>query len=339
MIHELDPIEKELIRVASHKYGIQQSDILKHGRGFQNYVYEYHIDEIQYILRISKATTRSEEEILSELNFLNHLSQFDISVSLPVKSLNGQLLEQITLGKDNYYAVTFEKALGRHITYPDYLNNHEMFYRLGQITGKLHRASKSFSGDLNNRINWTENYYLNKFTEFIPCEEAEKINSLRKQIVDIEKIDKTPKNFGLIHGDINVGNFFVDNNHITLFDFDESQNSWYVEDIAIQLFYTVYVFCDDSIEERQKKATEFMQYFLKGYELEHDVELEMLKLIPKFLILREMIVHVGMYKMWDLSTLTGWAQDYYRDSSKRIKDQIPIVEFDTEWCNYLQHKG
>ena len=334
MIYELDPIEKELIRVASQKYDIQQSDIFKHGRGFQNYVYEYYIDENQYILRISKASTRSDKEILSELNFLNHLSQFDVSVSLPVKSLNGLLLEKITLGKDNYYAVTFEKASGTHITYPDYMNNQELFYRLGKLTGKLHKASKAFSCDLNDRISWTENYYLNKFTKFVPSEEVDKINSLRKQINEIEKIQKTSKNFGLIHGDINVGNFFVDDNHITLFDFDECQNSWYVEDIAIQLFYTVYVFCDDSIEERQKKATEFMQHFLKGYELEHDVEVEMLKLIPKFLILREMIVHVGMYKMWDLSTLTGWAQYYYRDSSKRIRDLTPIVEFDTEWCNY-----
>lgn len=240
------------------------------------------------------------------------------------------MIERITIGTENYFAVTFEKAIGRHITYPDYLNNHEIFHELGKITGRLHKVSEKFSGTQNKRIGWKENYYLKNFRSFIPDKE-EKITSLREQIKEIAKITKNQNNYGLIHGDINVGNFFVNTNQITLFDFDECQNSWYVEDIAIQLFYTVYVMCDDSVEERHEKAIEFMQYFLKGYKTEKSVDIEMLKLIPQFLILREMIVHVGMYKMWELDNLTGWASDYYRDSSKRIINRTPIVEFDSEW--------
>lgn len=332
MSKELDNIEKEIIVIAAQRYGINKDEIMKHGTGYQNLVYEYQKENKDYILRISKASTRTYSEIHSELDFLNHLSKDGVSVSLPVKSLNNNLVETIEIKNEKHYAVSFVKAIGKHINYPDYLDNHEMFYELGKITGKLHKSSMAFSK--NKRIEWTNNYYLKNFENFILDDEPVKRASLKKQMAVISNLTKNHKNFGLIHGDINVGNFFVDDNRITLFDFDECQNSWYVEDIAIQLFYTVYVLCDDSIEERHKKAVEFMQHFLRGYTSECEIDVEMLKLIPEFLILREMIVHVGIYKMWNLSDLEGWAQDYYRDSSRRIETLTPIVSFDDAWCNF-----
>lgn len=333
MINKVESIEDELIIVAVQRYGIPEENLFKHGSGYQNLVYEYRMNDKDYILRLSKSTTRSYEEILSELSFLQHLSNHEVSVSLPVKSLHHEFVEKIQIDENKYYAVAFEKALGDHIVYPDYLDNQEMFYELGKLTGRLHKASKAFPVGLNSRIHWEDNYYLKHATSFIPTKEIEKIDAFKAQIAEMMTIEKNDKNFGLIHGDINVGNFFSDDGRITLFDFDECQNSWYVEDIAIQLFYTVYVFCDDSLEERQKKAIEFMNHFLKGYRTENDIEIEMLKLIPKFLVLREMIVHVGIYKMWDLSKLEGWADDYYKESSRRIIDRTPIVDFDRAWCD------
>lgn len=326
--------EHSLITVVMQKYGILEENIFKHDGGFQNLVYEYQVDEKSYIIRISKSTTRSYEEILSEVNFLRHLSEHDVSVSLPIKSLGHEWIEVINSEDEEYYVVAFEKALGKHTTYPEYLNHQEMFFQLGQLTGRLHKVSQSFSVALNNRASWQDNYYLKHVTDFIPAEEIKKIEAFKLQISEMMKIKQDKKTMGLIHGDINVGNFFVNNGQITLFDFDECQNSWYVEDIAIQLFYTVYVFCDDSIEERREKAIEFMNHFLKGYTLENDITLDMLKLIPKFLVLREMIVHVGIYKMWNLSTLEGWAYDYYKQSTNRIINRVPIVDFDMKWCDY-----
>lgn len=323
-------LEENIVKICSEIYRVSEVDIKKHGRGYQNLVYEYKKENKDYILRISNSSTRSYIEIKSELEFLKHLSQFDVNVSLPVEMANGEAISRIVIAEKEFFAVTFEKAKGDHITYPDYLNNHEIFHELGKITGKLHRSSEKFMSEKNQRIDWKDNYYLKNFDSFVPVNEGKAI-SLEEQVKKIEKLSKSRNTFGLIHGDINVGNFFVDKSKITLFDFDECQNSWFIEDIAIQLFYTVYVMCDDSIEERNNKAKEFMQHFLKGYELEKSIDIEMLKLIPQFLMLREMIVHVGIYKMWDLDNLSGWASDYYRDSSKRILERTPIVNFDNEW--------
>lgn len=326
-------LEDRLLSFASLKFGFNVDDLMKNGGGYQNMIYQYELESKSYILRISKASTRSLNKIRSELDFLHHLDSIGVSVSVPVKSKDLKLIEEMSDELDTYYLVAFNKASGAHITYPDYLANPKFYYDLGKVTGKIHKGSKSFPQHMNKRHDWKENYYVKHFLEHIPSEEQKKIDALRAIVVDLEMIPRDDNNFGLIHGDINVGNFFVDNNKITMFDFDECQNSWYIEDIAIQLFYTVYVMCDDSIEERKEKAIEFMQNFLRGYKTEQDVDIEMIKLIPKFLMLREMIVHVGIYRRWDFSKLSGWSEDYFRDSSKRIIDRKPIVTYDSEWHN------
>lgn len=59
-----------------------------------------------------------------------------------------------------------------------------------------------------------------------------------------------------------MGNFLVSDKEINIFDFDECQYSWFVEDIAIQLFYIIYVFVDNSINDRKKQAYSFMKRLL-----------------------------------------------------------------------------
>ncbi|WP_369011133.1 phosphotransferase [Paenibacillus sp. MER TA 81-3] len=60
---------------------------------------------------------------------------------------------------------------------------------------------------------------------------AFKLIKRRHEWLKYLKQDK--ESYGLIHGDIKVGNFMVNHNVITMFDFDECQYSWCVKDIAI----------------------------------------------------------------------------------------------------------
>lgn len=308
---------------------------MKHTGGVQNLIYEYENNSSKYILRVSDALVRNINEIKSELDFILHLYEDDISVAIPIISQQGKYIESIEVEDKLYYVTSFIKATGNHINYPDYLNNFEIYYQLCKLTGKLHKSSKEYKAEGVSRGSWKTNYYMNNYEDFLPQDDLGLKAAYRKLIAEINKFPKSNDDFGLIHGDINVGNFFVDDKKLTLFDFDECQYSWYVEDIAIQLFYTVYVNNDDSILERNQMAIDFMQHFLKGYKSENHFDTEMIKRIPEFLILREMIVHVGMYKKWDMTNLNGWAVDYLRDSADRIRKRIPIVKFDSRWCDFL----
>lgn len=331
MKEKYEHLKLQIIEFLATKLKLPTESFIELGRGYQNIIFKCSMGDDEYIIRISDASTRTRSEIECEINFLIHLKSFNVDVSQPKTIINDQYITEYDFENRQFYIVIFNKASGSHISYPEYLNDKELFFNLGVITGRLHKASELFQSNYNNRKNWEENYYLKNRDVFIPITESEKRNAINDQILKISKLSSEQYDFGLIHGDINPGNFFVDGESITLFDFDECQNSWYIEDIAIQLFYTVYVFGDDDIEERNQKSIDFMQNFLKGYRTRREIKLESLKLITDFLVLREMIVHIGIYKKWDLNQLSPWARNYFNESSKRIISRKPIIEFNDAW--------
>jgi Ser/Thr protein kinase RdoA (MazF antagonist) len=149
----------------------------------------------------------------------------------------------------------------------------------------------------------------------------------------IRALPKDDGAYGLIHGDIGVGNFTVrDDGAVTLFDFDEAQYSWFVEDIAVQLYYLVYV-CggEDGKSLREEQARRFMHHFMKGYAPEHSLDEYWVRQIPLFLRLRELIVYIGAFRNWDGDETFGsadnqWFKDWIAESRARIENGIPIVD-------------
>lgn len=325
-----DIIEK-IINDLAEKYGIRYDELQPITGGYQNLVFEFVQNNKHYIFRISDSIARSEENINSELEWCGYLLEHGVPLSRPLKSSTGHLTETVDRDGIKMTATLFEKAPGRKMSYPEYWNNVEVFKRLGQITGKIHKVSKTYTSPNIKRNNWSENYYLKNLYNYIPKTEVNIRNAYERLMKDLTLLNHNENSFGLIHGDINVGNFCISDNQITLFDFDECQYSWFVEDIAIQLFYTVYPFGDDSIIERQEMADKFMNYFMSGYYSENVIDDYWIEKIPEFLKLRELIVHVGIYKMWDLNNLSEWQRDYYNQSANRIKNGVSLVEYRDNW--------
>ena len=61
----------------------------------------------------------------------------------------------------------------------------------------------------------------------------------------IERFDQLPRSvemFGLTHGDVHVGNLRRAGAKITLFDFDDAEYNWFLNDIATLMYYLVYVY-------------------------------------------------------------------------------------------------
>jgi Ser/Thr protein kinase RdoA (MazF antagonist) len=324
-------IIKKIINELAEKYGISYDELEPITGGYQNLIFEFIQNDKPYIFRISDSIIRSEEKIKSELEWCVYLLGHGVPLSRPLKSLTGHLTETAGRGGVKMTATLFEKAPGIKMSYPEYLNSIEVFKQLGQITGKIHKASKTYTSPNIKRNDWSENYYLKNLYNYIPKTETDIRIAYERLMMDFTLLNYNENSFGLIHGDINVWNFCISENQITLFDFDECQYSWFVEDIAIQLFYTVYPFGDDSITERQEIADKFMSYFMSGYYSENDLDDYWIKKIPEFLKLRELIVHVGIYKKWDINNLSEWQRDYYNQSANRIKNGISLVEYSDNW--------
>lgn len=321
-----DLFNEQILEESANRFGIDTSTLNLIG-SFQNYVYEYKRQNKLYILRLTHSSHRKEDLVKGELDWILYLVNNGVSASRPVYSINGKLTERIDID-DSYFIVTsFEKAEGKKIGYPECLSNDELFEECGRVTGKIHFLSKKYrpSSKEIQRHEWRENYYLQNIKKYIPDDQHKVYESYESIVNRINQLNKESDSFGIIHGDINVGNFLLSSKGINIFDFDECQYSWFVEDIAIQLFYIIYVFLDDSIEERQAETYGFMENFMKGYYKENYIDEYWLKQIPIFLQLRELIVYIGMHRSVDFSNMNQWMEKYISQSKLRIEQKIPIV--------------
>ncbi|WP_084315276.1 phosphotransferase enzyme family protein [Clostridium hydrogeniformans] len=316
----------EILKETASRFGVDTSTLELLGN-YQNYIYQYKKESKEYILRITHSSHRKDKEVIGELQWILYLSNNGISASKPIYSIYDRLTERINVD-DSYFIITsFEKAMGNKIGYPECLNNNELFEKCGRITGKIHSLSKRYkpSSKETQRHEWKDNYYLRNIEKYIPKHNNKIYESYYDIVNRLSNLTKDSNSFGLIHGDINVGNFLVSDKEINIFDFDECQYSWFVEDIAIQLFYIIYVFLDDSINDREKQAYSFMESFMKGYYKENYIDEYWIKQIPLFLRVRELIVYIGMFRDIDFSNMNQWTKNYTSQSKLRIEEKTPIV--------------
>ena len=309
----------QLYSILESVWGIERKDIVPIAGGYQNHVSEVLINGDFHILRISKDSTRSKAQILSELMWCSSLHQDNLSVVKPLERPNAEIVKSFLSENELYHAVLFEKVPGKKLTYGEYLNNEWIYQQIGKLTAQIHAHSLFFSQQHEvHRPYWYENAYIKEFKNIVPLEDVELHNAFDELISECHQLEININNFGLIHGDINVGNFHVYDNRVILFDFDECQWSWYVEDIAISLFYTIYVYGEDAKDERIQQGKTFLRHYLNEYKKIIPISEKELALIPLFLRLREFIVYVGVCKKWDLSNTNQWQTDYLKDTRLRL---------------------
>ncbi|MFC5529607.1 phosphotransferase enzyme family protein [Cohnella yongneupensis] len=307
------------------RFGVSPEELTFIG-GFQNFIYSYTHYELKYILRFTPSTLRTSEGLAAEIEWIRYLSDNGLSVSEPVLSVDGKDFERVQGSKMDFFMTSFKHAPGHKIGYPECLGNSILYEQCGRVTGRLHELAKRYK-PMAKRHTWECNEYLLRASNYIPLEHRPILLALDELKAHLAGLPVTADNFGLIHGDINVGNFTVDESgKITLFDFDECQYSWYAEDIAIQLYYLLYVFGEDSKSERKMQYELFIKHFELGYTEDGrkmpDGWKDQLEL---FLRLREIIVFVGMHRSWDLSRPDDWTRDFLQDSRMRITTGISLI--------------
>lgn len=308
------------------RFGLSHDELSFIG-GFQNFIYSYTREGCKYILRFTPGTLRTQEGIEAELEWIRYLVENGMQVSEPIRSAQGIDVERVSGKMVDFYATSFRHAPGRKIGYPECLNNPMLYNQCGRMTGHFHELAKRYE-PLTRRHSWERNEYLLQARKYIPPEHAPILHALDELKESLASLPVTPDNFGLIHGDINVGNFTIDETgEITLFDFDECQYSWYAEDIAIQLYYLLYVFGEDSKSERKVQYELFIEHFERGYtEKGRRLPEGWKEQLPLFLRLREIIVFVGMYRSWDLRQPDNWTRDFLQDSRMRIINGLSLID-------------
>lgn len=319
-----DRYHDDILYEARRRYGIA-ADQIRPLDAFESFIFEFERESEAFILRIGHSLRRSEALILGEVDWINHLAAAGVSVAKAIGSQTGRLVEVIDDGQGGQFLATvFVKAQGRPAWEIGW--SPTLFESYGQLLGSMHVQTRNYRPAL---AAWQRPQWDDPFLEFVDrfLPPSESVARHKHRLV-LDHLDTLPRDntvYGLIHQDAHASNFLVDETgRITLFDFDECAYSWFANDIAIALFYTV-----QDAEDSLAFTHEFMTCFLQGYRRVCSLAPRWLSEIPYFLKLRELELYAVIHRDFDVNHIDNWwCERFMRDRKTRIAHDIPFIDFD-----------
>jgi Ser/Thr protein kinase RdoA (MazF antagonist) len=164
-IHKL--YNQDILDQAILLYGIQPDSVNLISKS-ESYVYEGKRKGEPVILRITHSSHRNVDQMLGELEWINHLSNHNISVATPIRSNSGLLIELIPLDDTYFLVSSFQKAKGRKTQISDWQPT--FFQHWGSFVGKMHALAKQFqpSHQSLRRPHWHEEYNVAAIEQVLP---------------------------------------------------------------------------------------------------------------------------------------------------------------------------
>ncbi|PEA77101.1 phosphotransferase enzyme family protein [Bacillus wiedmannii] len=292
----MNELEKEILQLINERYPLNFINI----KPITNEMYQCLTEQGTYFIRITNYKTYEEQ--LEEVTYTNFLYQNGLAVPPIIHSLNGKLVEKLTLDKE-IFAVLYKAAPGIHLPRCEW--NSKIFKRLGKQIGKLHRISKSFeqTNPVKHIKDWYENEEYN-FLKYIPNEETIIREIASDVLISIKELQKSTSNYGLIHGDLWLENILVENNsNITMIDFQDCENHFYIFDLAVPIYSAIeYPFARNrNIVDYEHSITKAL---FEGYQEENELPKEMIDKFPLFIKLKELFEYSLMHMYWNNEELT-----------------------------------
>lgn len=320
-----DRYSDAILQEAMRRYGITSKQIHPLD-AFESFIYEFERDSQAYILRIAHSVRRSESLVLGEVDWINYLADGGVSVAKAILSESGKLVEEIEDQWGGFFLTTaFVKAQGQA---PWDLWTPELYESYGELIGRIHTLSRSYQPS---QVDWKRpdwNDDLFEFVErYLPASESIAKQQYQDICNHVKTLPKDRDSYGLTHQDAHGNNLFVDEmGQITLFDFDECAYNWFINDIAVVLFYIV-----QGAEDGRAFTQEFMAHFLRGYIRACPLDFTWLREIPNFLKIREIELYAVIYRDFDLNNIDDeWCARFMHNRKFRIENNVPTIDFDFE---------
>jgi amicoumacin kinase len=315
-----------ILEQAIQPYGIEPSR-LRLLDGFESFIYEFDRDGQAYILRIGHSLHRSADHVHGEVDWINYLALSGAPVARAIPSENGQMVEVILDDQGGQFLATaFVKAPGQPPRRAMF--SPALYETYGRLIGSLHSRTQSYqpANPAWKRPAW-DDAEMEFVDQFLPASQVAVRQVHRELCAYLHSLPTGERVYGLIHQDAHTGNLFVDEaGRLTLFDFDDCLYSWFVNDIAIVLFYIVM-----SAEDVPGFTHQFLTAFWRGYRQVSDLDPSWLKQIPYFMKLREMELYAVIHRDFDVDHLEDpWCSRYMHGRQEKIERLIPYINFDFE---------
>ena len=256
--------QEELRQVLLERFGLDIEQAEFHF-STQNYAFVFHDQPV--MIRVSFKLTKSREENLSELMWVDDLKQFKETICEPSPSRLGHLIEEFDIDGVHHRASMFRAARGGVMKVSQYTPL--FFICIGDLVGTIHKVSteERVLGMNYKRKHCDDIFAGLKETSFPVLDPAmqERICELEAQV---KALPKEVGHYGLCHGDLHANNFFVEANNIWLFDFDGSLYANYMFDVATFMQLTLLSGYKPEKSARDALEQDILPYFKIGYELQ-----------------------------------------------------------------------
>ena len=276
-----------------------------------------------YFARITNYKTYEEQ--LGEVTYTNFLYEEGLGVSPTIPSLNGKVVEKITLDNKEVLTVLYKAAPGIHLPREQW--NANVLKELGRQIGRLHRYSRKFEEmhPVNHINDWHENEEY-AFLKYIPKEETAIRDIAQDVLSTIKNLPKNQSTYGLLHGDLWLENILVDSDSkLTMVDFQDCEKNYYIFDLAVPIYSAIeYSFVGGgNIVDYGRGITEAI---IEGYQEENDLPPEMLEQLPLFIKLKEVFEYSLMHMYWDKQKLTENHRRIMNHFRMRIERNHSLLE-------------
>ena len=246
--------------------------------------------EKQDVLRISALGDRSEADYLAETEFVRFLAENGAPVADVIPSIQGRLVECVEADGRPVYVSLFAYAKGMLLAdngyrYREGAKLTEYFYNTGKALGAIHRLSKAYA-PIRRRPDYFDKYNMTYLDRLIPDEYAELKTAIAKRLEAFHKLPMDKNCYGLVHFDYSDGNWHIDmdNGAVTVFDFDNCMNCWYMFDLAnLWLHNEGWTRGETDPGRRFALMRQCFDLQLQGYRTETDLPEEMLEKLPLFI--------------------------------------------------------
>ena len=285
----------------------------------------------QYVLRISVLGDRSESDYLAETEFVHFLAESDAPVADVIPSVQGKLVECVEVDSKAVYVSLFAYAKGMLLADNGYRYREgtplsEYFFNTGKALGAIHKLSKTYT-PVHRRPEYFDKYNMTYLNSLIPDEYSELKTAIATRLDAFRALPKDKDSYGLIHFDFSDGNYHIDmeTGAITVFDFDNCMNCWYMFDLAnLWIHNEGWTRLESDPGKRFTLMQQCFDLQLQGYKSETDVPEEMLEKLPLFI---DMVLIENIVDEFECAAREGEELDYedIEDAAECLIHEIPYA--------------
>ena len=270
-------VDKEVVALAvAEHWGLQLGDIIK---ASQNHTFaaEQPSTGARFAVRVTPDPTEKHlPRIRDELLFVSFLAKQGLDhVCGPVAAQssgagssssdsNSAEIADLYRTAGGLVISVYQWARGGPVSFAEYqwLTDGELIGAWGRFLASLHQLSRSFS-----QLHPDVACRMQRWDQVHQCVLA----GAPLDPLD-EEAAADPQRYGVLHGDLNISNFFYDGERgvLSVFDWDQAQQGWFLLDVAQASHTAVMLYEFGSIMEGadvpQADPSRFIDHIVQGYE-------------------------------------------------------------------------